>query len=202
MFRQVVGSLFALAGRYVGQWYDTEGLDDVPTYGFRAAVSPEEVRIRSGRLTWRFIEGYLKYEHVWREVLSPHTLGGVTRASEEAGDKTEGFVLPAELWAHIVYDYLVAFNAAERDVSLLLDSLIPLYFARTATFVHEASTDDHDQAEERISGFADLFLARKQYLRDRWNEVGRKRSLAEQTVTPHGEEHEGMTEGELGSQTV
>src|SRR5919106_3592816 len=50
MFRQVVGSLFALAGRYVDRWQRVEEIMRVPTYGFRAATSAEEIRIRSGRL--------------------------------------------------------------------------------------------------------------------------------------------------------
>ena len=188
MFRQVVGSLFALAGQFVDRWRGVDELNAVPTYGFRAATSAEEIRIKSGRLTWRFIEGYMKYEKLWREVLSTETLNAVVRATDEAAEKTEGFVLPADLWAHIVYDYLVAFSAAEVDSSTLLDSMIPLYFARTATFVQEASYDDQQAAEERIGRYADLFLERKPYLLRRWSEAGVKRTLAEQTVPPAGVE--------------
>ncbi|MGH2785890.1 MAG: glycosyltransferase [Actinomycetota bacterium] len=188
MFRQVVGSLFALAGRYVDRWTKVEEMTPVPTYGFRAATSAEEVRIRTGRLTWRFIEGYMKYEGLWRDVLAAETLKAVVRATDEAAEKTEGFVLPADLWAHIVFDYLVAFSAAEIESSTLLDSMIPLYFARTATFVQEASADDQEAAEERIARYADLFLERKPYLLRRWAEAGVKRTLEEQTVPPAGVE--------------
>lgn len=200
MFRQVVGSLFALAGRYVDRWSDVEGMAPVPTYGFRAATSAEEIRIKAGRLTWRFIEGYMKYEKLWRDVLSAETLRAVVRATDEAAEKTEGFVLPADLWAHIVYDYLVAFSAAEVDSSVLLDSMIPLYFARTATFVQEASGDDQDAAEERIGRYADLFLERKPYLLRRWAEAGVQRTLAEQTVPPAGIEASETSEM-LGAQS-
>jgi glucosylglycerate synthase len=186
MFRQVVGSLFALAGRYVDRWQRIDEITPVPTYGFRAATSAEEIRIRAGRLTWRFIEGYMRYEKLWREVLAAETLSAVVRATDEAAERTEGFVLPIELWAHIVFDYLVAFSAAEIDPSELLDSMIPLYFARTATFVQEASSDDQTAAEERIGRYADLFLDRKDYLQRRWAGTGVKRSLAEQTVPPAG----------------
>ena len=200
MFRQVVGSLFALAGRYSDRWSDVEGMTPVSTYGFRAATSAEEIRIKAGRLTWRFIEGYMKYEKLWRDVLSAETLNAVVRATDEAAEKTEGFVLPADLWAHIVYDYLVAFSAAEVDSSVLLDSMIPLYFARTATFVQEASGDDQDAAEERIGRYADLFLERKPYLLRRWAEAGVQRTLAEQTVPPAGIEASETSEM-LGAQS-
>jgi glucosylglycerate synthase len=200
MFRQVVGSLFALAGRYVDRWQRIEEIMPVPTYGFRAATSAEEIRIRSGRLTWRFIEGYMKYEKLWREVLAAETLSAVVRATDEAAERTEGFVLPVELWAHIVFDYLVAFSAAAIDPSELLDSMIPLYFARTATFVQEASSDDQGAAEERIGRYADLFLERKGYLQRRWSTAGVKRSLAEQTV-PSAEPEQAEAEEVLGAQS-
>jgi glycosyltransferase involved in cell wall biosynthesis len=200
MFRQVVGSLFALAGRYSDRWSDVEDMAPIPTYGFRAATSAEEIRIKAGRLTWRFIEGYMKYEKLWRDVLSAETLRAVVRATDEAAEKTEGFVLPADLWAHIVYDYLVAFSAAQVDSSTLLDSMIPLYFARTATFVQEASGDDQDAAEERIGRYADLFLERKPYLLRRWAEAGVQRTLAEQTVPPAGIEASETSEM-LGAQS-
>ena len=109
-------------------------------------------------------------------------------------------MLPADLWAHIVYDYLVAFSAAEVDSSVLLDSMIPLYFARTATFVQEASGDDQDAAEERIGRYADLFLERKPYLLRRWAEAGVQRTLAEQTVPPAGIEASETSEM-LGAQS-
>ena len=201
MFRQVVGSLFALAGRYVDRWAKVEEMTPVPTYGFRAATSAEELKIRSGRLTWRFIEGYMKYESLWRDVLSGETLNAVVRATDEAAEKTEGFVLPADLWAHIVYDYLVAFSAAEIDSSRLLGSMIPLYFARTATFVQEASSDDQGAAEERIARYADLFLERKPYLLRRWSETGVKRTLAEQRVPPAEAEQRTEAEEMLGQQS-
>jgi glycosyltransferase involved in cell wall biosynthesis len=201
MFRQVVGSLFALAGKYPSMWSKVEELTPVPTYGFRAATTAEEIRIRAGRLTWRFIEGYMKYEKLWREVLSNETLTAVIRATDEAADKTEGFVLPADLWAHIVYDYLVAFSAAEVDSSTLLDSMIPLYFARTATFVQEAGSDDQDAAEERIGRYADLFLERKPYLLRRWAEAGVPRTLAEQTVPPAEAEQQTEASEMLGQQS-
>src|SRR6266545_1816337 len=127
MFRQVVGSLFALAGRYVDRWTDTTEIAPVP-----------------------------------------------------------GFVLPVELWARICYDYLLAYNAQVVDHDQLVSSMIPLYFGRTATFVNEAADDTPEQAEERVESFAEVFLAAKPYLIERWSEQGRPRRLGDQRV--HGEE--------------
>jgi hypothetical protein len=96
-------------------------------------------------------------------------------------------VLPVELWARICYDYMLAYNAQEIDHDRLVSSMIPLYFARTATFVREAADDTPEQAEERIAAFAEVFLAAKPYLSERWSASGRPRRLGDQRVP--GEDH-------------
>jgi hypothetical protein len=182
MFRQVVGSLFALAGRYVDRWSGAGGIADVPTFGFRTAISTEEIRVNLDRLIWRFVEGYVAEHELWREVLAAQHFDGVTDAIHQAGERPEGLVLGVELWARICYDYLVAYNAQVIDHDRLVSSMIPLYFARTATFVREAADDTPEQAEERIASFAEVFLAAKPYLVDRWSVAGRPRRLGDQRV--------------------
>jgi hypothetical protein len=183
MFRQVVGSLFALAGRYVDRWTEADGIRDVPTFGFRTATSTEEIRVDLDRLLWRFVEGYVAEHGLWRQVLAAEHFDGVKDAIHQAGERPEGFVLPVELWARICYDYLLAFNAQVIDHDRLVSSMIPLYFARTATFVNEAAADTPEQAEERIEGFAEVFLAAKPYLIERWTQQGRSRRLGDQRVS-------------------
>jgi len=182
MFRQVVGSLFALAGRYVDRWTEVAEITPVPSFGFRTATSTEEIRVNLDRLLWRFVEGYVAWQDVWSEVLAPEHLDGVRDAIHQASERPEGFVLPVELWARICYDYLLAYNTQVIDHDSLLSSMIPLYFARTATFVNETAGDTPEQAEERVESFAEVFLAAKPYLIERWSERGRSRRLGEQRV--------------------
>jgi hypothetical protein len=68
------------------------------------------------------------------------------------------------------------------DHDRLVSSMIPLYFARTATFVREAADDTPERAEERIAAFAEVFLAAKPYLAERWSVAGRPRRLGDQRV--------------------
>jgi hypothetical protein len=187
MFRQVVGSLFALAGRYVDRWASADGIEDVPVFGFRTATSTEEIKVNLDRLIWRFVEGYVAEHQLWEQILAPQQLDGVKEAISQAGERPEGFVLPVELWARICYDYLLAYNTQEIDHDRLVSSMIPLYFARTATFVREAADDTPEQAEQRIAAFAEVFLAEKPYLIERWSKSGRPRRLGDQRVP--GEDH-------------
>jgi glucosylglycerate synthase len=187
MFRQVVGSLFALAGRYAEHWMAVDSIEPVPSFGFRSASSTEEIKVNPDRLRWRFVDGYVTYQDVWRQVLAPDNLEGVIEAIHQAGERPEGFRLPVQLWARICYDYLLAYNAQVVDPDLLIDSLIPLYFARTATFVDESRGDTAEAAEERIESYAEVFRQTKPYLVRRFHSSGRARRLNEQRVS--GAEH-------------
>jgi glucosylglycerate synthase len=182
MFRQVVGSLFALAGRYVDHWMGTGTIQPVPTVGFRSATSTEEIRVDAHQLVWRFIEGYVTWERIWAQVLAEENWAAVQDAIREASERPEGFVLPVELWARICYDYLLAYNTQVVDNDKLLMSLIPLYFARTATFVEEVRTAGPDEAEQQIDSYAEVFNRLKPYLVRRFASSGRTRRLAEQRV--------------------
>ncbi|MGH2661927.1 MAG: glycosyltransferase [Actinomycetota bacterium] len=188
MFRQVVGSLFALAGRYRDRWGEIDTVTTPPTFGFRAAFTAEPVHVSVARLHWKFVEGYVRHHRLWERVLSETSLDGVERAVSEASESTEGLSLDAGLWTTIVYDYLVAYNAREAEPGELLDSLIPLYFARTASFVAETRDETDEQAEARIEAGVDLAIEMKPYLRERWARLAvPARSLDEQPVPEDGE---------------
>jgi glucosylglycerate synthase len=183
MFRQVVGSLFALAGRYADHWLSVDGIRPVRTFGFHSETSTEEIRVNRDRLLWRFVDGYVTYQDVWRQVLGAENLAAVMEAIHQAGERPDGFRLPVELWARICYDYLLAYNAQVVDHDELTNSLIPLYFARTATFVVESREDSAAAAEERINSYVEVFRRAKPYLVRRFSETGRARRLAEQRVS-------------------
>jgi glucosylglycerate synthase len=188
MFRQVVGSLFALAGRYRDRWGEIDSVTTPRTFGFRAAFSAEAVNVSVARLHWKFVEGYVRHHRLWERVLSETSLDGVERAVSEASESRVGLTLEARLWTAIVYDYLVAYNAREAEPGELLDSLIPLYFARTASFVAETRDETPEQAEARIETAVDLAIEMKSYLRERWAGLAvPARSLHEQRVPEDGE---------------
>ncbi|HVM11868.1 MAG TPA: glycosyl transferase family 2 [Actinomycetota bacterium] len=201
MFRQVVGSLFALAGRYEDRWYDLSEVNTPPRFGFNAAYSAEPIQVSVPRLTWKFVEGYVRHHTLWREVLSEDSMAGVEKAVADAAESTRGLVLEPETWTTIVYDYLVAYNAGEIDAGPLLDSLIPLYFARTGTFVQEVSADSYEEAEMKVEQAVDLAIELKPYLRKRWDERQvSPRPLSDQTVPsgpPPDERLEGAIRAEI-----
>jgi glycosyltransferase involved in cell wall biosynthesis len=182
MFRQVVGSLFALAGRYVDRWRASDHIRPVPVFGFRTSTAAEAIMVNTNRLLWDFVEGYVTHQKTWRQVLAAENLAGVMDSIHEASERPEGFVLPVELWTRICYDYLIGYNAQLIEPGKLMDSMVPLYFARTATYLNEVRQDTPERAERRIERYADVFAQLKPYLVRRFAEGGRARRLHGQPV--------------------
>jgi glucosylglycerate synthase len=197
MFRQVVGSLFALAGKYADRWGAVQSVEDPPTFGLRAAFSVEPVNVSLTRLTWKFVDGYVRHQELWRDVMSEETFRSVVAAIEEAGERATGMSLSAELWIRIVYDFLVAYNSRQVDAEHLLDALIPLYFARTAAFVHDVEHLDNDETERAVDEVVDAATRLKPSLVARWHaERVPERTLAEQPV-PEGKPVEELASGSV-----
>ncbi|MDQ3990983.1 MAG: glycosyl transferase family 2, partial [Actinomycetota bacterium] len=171
MFRQVVGSLFALAGKYRDRWWQVGATTAPLVFGFRSAYSAEPISVSVPRLTWKFVEGYVRHQDLWSRVLSEEALEGVRTAVGDAAENTRGLVLGGDLWTKIVYDFLIAYNSRETDAGSLLDSLIPLYFARTATFIQEVRDASHEEAEQAVEANVDLAVQLKPYLKERWIEL-------------------------------
>jgi hypothetical protein len=183
MFRQVVGSLFALAGKYHDRWMAVDRVVDAPTFGLGATFSVEPVNVSLTRLTWKFVEGYVRYEDLWRRVMTVETFSEVLGCISAAAESRIGFTLPADLWFRIVYEFLVAYNARSVDPSELVDSLIPLYFARTASYVQEVADDSNEEADRKVDAFVDVALQFKPYLVRRWRQESvPARRLADQPV--------------------
>lgn len=100
---------------------------------------------------------------IWSLVLPPHALLGLKRLSEM--DAAE-FRMHDNLWARIVYDFLVAYRLRTINRGHLLGALIPLYLAWVAG--HLNLTAAGTSAESHIEAVASAFEADKPYLVSRW----------------------------------
>jgi glycosyltransferase involved in cell wall biosynthesis len=169
MFRQVVGTLFKLAGAYEDRWLRVKGSHPIPEYGFERVVAPEQVNVNHAKLIDNFEQARLTQSEVWAEMLSPEQLERVTslEITEAPGD----FHFSAELWIRCLYDTLVAFHGPGVDRERMLAALTPLYFARTAGFISDTLEMTTDQAERVVDDQARQFEELKPYLVSRWREM-------------------------------
>jgi glucosylglycerate synthase len=169
MFRQVVGTLFKLAGRHEDRWLRVRGSHPIPEYGFERVVAPEEITVNHAKLVDNFEQARLTQGDVWAQMLSPEQLERVMGLDLE-GDPSS-FHFSAELWIRCLYDTLVAFHRPDADRERLLAALTPLYFGRTAGFISDTLDMTTDQAERVIDDQARQFEELKPYLVTRWSEM-------------------------------
>jgi glucosylglycerate synthase len=169
MFRQVVGTLFKLAGLYEDRWLRVRGSHPIPEYGFERVVAPEEVTVNHAKLVDNFEQARLTQADVWAQMLSAEQLERVMGLDLE-GDASR-FHFSADLWVRCLYDTLVTFHRPGADREQLLAALTPLYFGRTAGFISDTLDMTTDQAERVIDDQARQFEELKPYLVTRWSEM-------------------------------
>jgi glycosyltransferase involved in cell wall biosynthesis len=169
MFRQVVGTLFRLAGVYEDRWLRVRGSHAIPEYGFERVIAPEVIDVNHAKLVDNFESARLAQRQVWDGMLAPEQLERVM--AMEVPEDPASFHFPPELWIRCLYDTMVAFHRPGADREQLLAALTPLYFARTAGFIGETLEMTTDQAERVIDAQAREFEELKPYLVARWKEM-------------------------------
>ena len=75
------------------------------------------------------------------------------------------FDFPDELWAKVLFDGAIAYR---NGIIKNAESLIPLYFAKTADFVIKTLDLPTVEAEKLVRKRAKVFLQEKDYLIERW----------------------------------
>ncbi len=194
MFRQVVGTILALAGQNPSAWLDVRGSHEVPAYGFERWVEPSPLNVNTLRLLSEFGAGRVSHAEAWRTMLGAEHAAAVEEIAGEAArlaetaatrlgignetsepvptdrmsDAVAAYHFPDELWAEIVYDLVIAARFGTLPLERLVQALVPLYFGRVGSLVVECRRLSQDDAEDRVERQARAFELRKPYLVERW----------------------------------
>ncbi len=148
MFIQVVSTLFSLMIEYENVWKNSEGIDDVPIIGESPDVKPEELKVDLDNLR----EKAKLVKDI--EFLDGKIIDLVKKYGE----------IDSNSWVEVVYSFAVAF----RDGKANVEDMIPLYFARVASFVKETENMSTEEAERVIERQLEDFMRRKVDLIKRW----------------------------------
>ena len=152
MFTQVVGTAFRLAVANPDRWKGVRDSKPAEVVGAIEPVEPEAVNASVEILERKFAAGRAEHRTLWDEILS--------RPLPERIDDTT--------WAGIVYDFLLAAKAKPDETARYVGALVPLYFARVASFIDEAKDLDTERAEALVERQATAFEDRKEALVARW----------------------------------
>lgn len=168
MFRQVVGTMFNMACHFAPYWVKVKYSKPTAIFGFGLGEveMPPKVEVDTEKLINKFHEGFTLYREVWEKVLSQDVFKKLLEIKDM---KERVFNFPTDLWARILYDMVVGFRDTLCDRDLMMDSLIPLYFGRTFSFVKRTKRMSTRQAEESIEEDCMTFEMTKPYLIQKWS---------------------------------
>jgi len=171
MFRQVVGTIFAMMQEFESFWTKVKYSRPTAIYGFGLGEVevPPKVDVNTENLLQQFHIGFDKFSHTWKEIL---TADVYRKLHEIKGLKEVEFNFPTDLWARVLFDTAVSYGDVSVEPDEIMDSLIPLYFGRALSFVKRTKKMSIKQAEEAIENDCETFEMTKPYLLQRW----RKRS--------------------------
>ncbi|MGH9580085.1 MAG: cell wall biosynthesis glycosyltransferase [Terriglobales bacterium] len=166
MFRQVVGSIFSLMGSYEKVWQGVTGSEKVPMFGFPFEVGVEPITVDVERMIRAYCQGVTDLREIYLGFLDPSTVDALTDCTREHGEQ---FRVPDKLWVNLIYEFAVAHHRKKLDRDHLMQSLVPLYLGRTASFVNEVREMNAVEVEERIEQLCRVFEEEKPSLVERWN---------------------------------
>ncbi len=166
MFRQVVGSVFGLMETYRDVWVKTNGSEPVPMFGFPFEVGVEPITVNLERMIQAYCQGVSDLREIYHSFLSPETAVALGACAQQRHDD---FHIPDGLWVRLIYEFAAAWEARTIDREHLLQSLVPLYLGRTASFVLEVRESSAVEVEQRLEQLCSVFEAEKAYLLQLWD---------------------------------
>ena len=169
MFREVVGTIFSMMKYFDPYWTKVKYSRPTAIYGFGLGEMemPPKVEVNTENLLHQFHAGFDQYSSVWEEIL---TIDVYKKLFEIKEMKESEFDFPTDLWARVLFDMAIAHRFDTMDKDIMMESLIPLYFGRTLSFVKKTKKMSIKQAEEAIEGDCETFEMTKPYLVQQWKE--------------------------------
>ena len=160
LLAQIAGSLFADVDAKAAFWQRARGIQ--PTLPITQTVpiaDPPDI----AAMLEAFRLAYTNLHEIWSLVLPPNSLLGLKKLSLM---QPENFRMPDNLWARIIYDFILAFRLRTINRGHLLGALTPLYLAWVAS--HLILVSNGTVPEKHIQDLAIAFETDKPYLVSRW----------------------------------
>jgi glucosylglycerate synthase len=162
---RVAGALFELAERFESTWPEVRGSEPVATFGSPPEPLATGPAVDTDRMLLGFRQGVRDLLPIWERILAPENLGDVLALSDSGAGS---FHFPDQLWARVVYDFLLAYRTRVVYQSHVAQSLAPLYLGRAAALVLETRAGPGAAVALHTRAIGHVFEEQKPYLVDRW----------------------------------
>jgi glycosyltransferase involved in cell wall biosynthesis len=171
MFKQVVGTIFSLMDVYQEKWMRVKGSRPTAIFGFESEFAPRPIEVDVENMINKFKQSTYQYIGIWEKILLPENY---QKIQEVAKMENSYFEMPVELWIKSLFDFAVAYKKITNGVKPyeIIEALVPIYYAKTASFVSKTQNLDTYQAEEVINQQCELFEKLKPYLISHWASRG------------------------------
>ena len=157
----VTGSLFADIEAKAAFWQRPRRLQsDRAPHGSHLGIERD---VDVGPMVDAFRLAFTNLQEIWSLVLAPNSLLGLKRLS--AVDPAH-FRMPENLWARIVFDFLIAYRLRTLNRGHLLGAMIPLYLAWVAGHINVVKSGT--SADAHVEAVVAAFESDKQYIVSRW----------------------------------
>ena len=157
----VTGSLFADVDAKAAVWQRPRRTPPSRRTSTLVAAAGSEADVAHMVEAFRLANANL--HEIWSLVLPPQSLVMLKRFSVV---EAAAFRIPDNLWARIVFDFLIAYRLRTINRGHLMGALIPLYLAWVASHINVTASGTSPEAH--IESVAAAFEADKPYLVARW----------------------------------
>ncbi len=161
LLAEITGSLFADIDAKATFWQRARGTQPAQAVNQSASTAQQPPDIAPMLDAFRL--AYTNLHEIWSLVLPPNSLLGLKKLSVMP---SETFRMPDNLWARIVYDFILAYRLRTINRGHLLGALTPLYLAWVAS--HLTLISNGTAPEKHVQDLAVAFETDKPYLVSRW----------------------------------
>jgi hypothetical protein len=165
--QDILSVMFSLVYKYRSYWEDITEVRSLPTLTQFAMETPLRTTSEMD-VVWlldNLALGWIEYRVLWQQILTTDNLAYVEAIAALPPDR---FYFPPDLWAQIVYDFILIFNEGEIDPNQVINALFPLYQGRLAAFIQEVAGLATVGREGTVAAQAVEFEETRIYLKKRW----------------------------------
>lgn len=173
-FAEMMEAIFTTAIDFEYFWKSVSGSRPVSCFGL-PGLSPVGSGLEdfdAGEVLRAFRDGRREHISAWEKVLSPMNIADL-RSIEDA--RTDGVVFGADLWARILFDFMLAYRDSLLKKDEIFDSLFLLYQLRALScFNGITRAKTAGEVEEFIEEECEKMERERYYLVARWDQTPRK----------------------------
>ena len=168
-FHDTLSVIFGLAARYQLCWQNMcpiQSLSTLTEFSSKTNQAQSILLPDIVHLLDKLALGWIEYRVLWQRILTSENLNQIEALAALSPDR---FHFPADLWARILYDFVVVFNKGDADPVQVVDALYPLFQGRVAAFLGEVAGLAVAGHEGTVAAQAVEFEEARFYLKERWN---------------------------------